>query len=525
MDSQKCTQAGSFLVKLCLLIIVITSSSCAAILNGRYQKVTIKHDKKSTLYVDGEKAKKRSGKYLLERDRLPKQLTLKREGYKDVNMTVMQHKRPFLYYLSWFPFGTFYLIPPLLDRGPRSYDFDRIVDIKDKPRSFTERDSLSKQMMLNNVAVKLTGSDIQYRYFPTYKSFKNKGAKVKAEKGDKDEKIELENTIFVNLMNKVLKEKGYIDTTNRVFVKSYMNNITLDATVVNYTVHNVSNFVYEKYGGMVYVDVKIKWDVLDFYKESIFSLTTSSTSGQFAITDYTKRSEVTYEAVKDAMEFGLIEFFNEKKVIDILHDKGVELVESSFDEITLTSSASFASTVPEAVKSSVTIMTKEGHGSGFAISEDGYIVTNYHVVSDTNQLKVVLNDLSEHSVKIVRASKIADLALLKINHHFDHPLRISEMKTYDLATDVFAVGTPTSQDLAQTVSKGIVSGIRTVDSGAKLIQTDASINGGNSGGAIITKESIVLGVVSSKLIGTGIEGVAFGIPAYEILERLKVRVP
>lgn len=86
------------------------------------------------------------------------------------------------------------------------------------------------------------------------------------------------------------------------------------------------------------------------------------------------------------------------------------------------------------------------------------------------------------------------------------------------------MGTPTAEDLSQTISKGIISGIRKTDGDKKLIQTDASINAGNSGGAIIDKDGLVIGVVSSKLKGFGIEGVAFGIPSYEIFERLKINI-
>ena len=211
-----------------------------------------------------------------------------------------------------------------------------------------------------------------------------------------------------------------------------------------------------------------------------------------------------------------------EKVKDLFYDKSEADKEKSFEEIYIKNPADYVDNLNKAVQSTLTIKTKDKFGSGFVISEDGYIITNYHVVSDTSDLKVVLNDNSEHNAEVIRVSKIYDMALLKIDADGLVPFKINDSEYIEIASEVYAVGTPSAEDLSQTISQGIVSGVRDFND-SKLIQTDASVNNGNSGGPLVLKDGMVIGIVSAKLKGFGVEGVAFGIPAYEIFDRLKIR--
>ncbi len=134
-----------------------------------------------------------------------------------------------------------------------------------------------------------------------------------------------------------------------------------------------------------------------------------------------------------------------------------------------------------------------------------------------------MNNNKEYDFDIISFNKEHDLALIKIKASNLLPFKIQKSKDIEVASEIYAVGTPASKNLAQTVSKGIISGVRDVDD-SKLIQIDASVNSGNSGGAIIDKQGIVIGVVMSKLMGVGVEGVAFGIPAYEIFDQLNIDI-
>jgi S1-C subfamily serine protease len=513
--------------KVQVLVFFITAllllNSCASILNSRYQKITInKENEKDEILINDEVAETKKGKYLFRRDLSPKQITIRSEGFRDQNMVIMAHKKSPLFILSWIPFGLL-IYPPFMDNGEKAWNYDSTPLTYSKKPILEAKSADSKEIRINKVSVELEQDSIKSRYFPSYKTYLRKEEKIDVKGLDSGEEINIKNTIFTNVLNKLLKDKGYIDTTNNALKNSYLDNLLINATVNSYAVHHIANRYYSRFGGMVYIDLSVDWEVLDYYENTIYSHTTTSRSSEFAILDYDKKDVVVNKAIKDAMEGGLTEFIKSEKVNHLLYDKSEIEKESTMEEITILKSDSCVSTISQGVKSTLTITSKNGFGSGFIISSDGYIVTNYHVVSNPTDLKVVLNDKSEKEVEVIRVSKIYDLALLKIDAKDLVPYKINPSKDVEIATEIFAVGTPSAQDLSQTISKGIISGIRNTGD-TKLIQTDASINNGNSGGPLINKNSEVIGVVSSKLKGFGIEGVAFGIPAYEILEKLKITI-
>lgn len=496
-------------------------SSCASLLNSRYQKVNITTDPGTEVLVNGQEPRTKKGLILLERDRLPKQITVKRDGYKDENVTVMQNKKSPLYIMSVIPFGIL-LYPMLYDVGEKAFDYEKEITVANDTKLVSKKLDDAKNIQLEKVSADIPGNEMRYRYFKTYKEYIKKKDRTGTKPSGDEDGLTLENTIFANLLNDILKEQGYIDTTKRVLKSSYLTNLKINATAKKYTLHQVSSNVYAMYGGMMYAEISVDWDVLDFYGETIHSLTTSSTSGEFAYRNADLKGDAMNSALKDAMEHGLIAFMKDEKVQELLLDRGEENRENEFEAIPIPPSHNYVSDLGEAVKSSVTIKTNEGHGSGFVVSSSGHIITNYHVLTDTAGLKVIGNDKKEYSVAIERISKIHDLALLKIEENNYKPFRLDTNREIEIAKDIYAVGTPRAEDLSQTISKGIISGVRDNGPDAKLIQTDASINSGNSGGAIVDKNGVVVGVVSSKLFGFGVEGVAFGIPAYEIGDRLKL---
>ena len=139
---------------------------------------------------------------------------------------------------------------------------------------------------------------------------------------------------------------------------------------------------------------------------------------------------------------------------------------------------------------------QEGVGSGFVISQDGYILTNNHVVDDADQIKVKLANGKEYEGKVVGRDPKTDLALVKIDGASDlQPLNLGNSEDLKVGSWVVAVGSPFG--LEQTVTAGIVSAKgRVIGSGPydNFIQTDASINPGNSGGPLINMKGEVIGI-------------------------------
>lgn len=159
----------------------------------------------------------------------------------------------------------------------------------------------------------------------------------------------------------------------------------------------------------------------------------------------------------------------------------------------------------------------QSSGSGIIISSDGYIVTNNHVVSGATKLKVTLNTLDEYDAKLIGTDPQTDLAVIKIEASGLTAAVLGNSSDVEVGEVAIAIGNPLGQELAGTVTTGIISATNrnvTVD-GVEytLLQTDAAINNGNSGGALVNAYGEVIGINSVKMSSTGVEGLGFAIPS------------
>ncbi|MDR1821070.1 MAG: trypsin-like peptidase domain-containing protein [Oscillospiraceae bacterium] len=165
--------------------------------------------------------------------------------------------------------------------------------------------------------------------------------------------------------------------------------------------------------------------------------------------------------------------------------------------------------------------TEQGtvYGSGFIISEDGYILTNYHVIENASQndseVVVTMNDGAEYTAKIVGYEKDNDVAVLKIEAKGLPFASIGNSDLLIVGNQVYVVGNP--QMLNYTMTEGIVSALNrqitiSSDITINMFQTSAAVNSGNSGGPIFNSKGEVVGIVSAKYKETGVEGLGFAIP-------------
>jgi len=162
-------------------------------------------------------------------------------------------------------------------------------------------------------------------------------------------------------------------------------------------------------------------------------------------------------------------------------------------------------------------------GSGVILSADGIVVTNYHVVGDATEIRVVLNDRREFDAQVMLSDQEADLAVLRLEGAEDMPfLALRDSSEVEVGELVLAIGNPFG--VGQTVSSGIVSGL--ARSGAAVgnargyfLQTDAAINPGNSGGALIDVNGRLIGVNTRILTRSGgSNGIGFAIPTNLVAE-------
>ena len=171
--------------------------------------------------------------------------------------------------------------------------------------------------------------------------------------------------------------------------------------------------------------------------------------------------------------------------------------------------------------------TLSSSGTGFVYKIEGnnaYIITNHHVIDSANSVKVKFTNDNVENVDLVASDKYADIAVLKLDK--DKIISVAELGSTEkarLGDTVFTIGGPLSDEYSWTVTRGIVSGkdrlvevnvsnSSSADWVMSVIQTDASINSGNSGGPLANANGEVIGVTNMKLISSGVEGMGFAIP-------------
>jgi hypothetical protein len=183
--------------------------------------------------------------------------------------------------------------------------------------------------------------------------------------------------------------------------------------------------------------------------------------------------------------------------------------------------SSFKEALRYATEAVVTIETSRGLGSGFFVAANGMLLTNQHVVEDQANVIVRLKSGAAFTGKVLKRNTAMDLALVQIPADSLPCLSFAPPEAAEIGDDVWAIGTPLEKTLNQTVTKGIISGIREV-AGKVLLQTDVSINPGNSGGPLIDQQGRVVGITTMKMSGKGIEGLSFGIPVRTAAEGLNL---
>jgi serine protease Do len=219
-----------------------------------------------------------------------------------------------------------------------------------------------------------------------------------------------------------------------------------------------------------------------------------------------------------AEEPGLVEQMREHYGTGLALSKGGEVSIATPIPIPFASRKEMMSALVKAV---VTIQTEKGHGSGFIISNDGYIITNEHVVGKEAVVRIKMQQGFTLDAQVLKTNKDFDLALLKVQASELPALAIGDDKGLMLGEEIFAIGTPLDATLGQSVSRGILSGHRELDERFYL-QTDVSINPGNSGGPLIDETGKVVGVATMKISGKGLEGLGFGVPISVALQMLNI---
>ena len=190
-------------------------------------------------------------------------------------------------------------------------------------------------------------------------------------------------------------------------------------------------------------------------------------------------------------------------------------LEKKIGTIQAQTSADFSGIVKDVVKSVVTVKTDVSQGSGFIVSDNGFVVTNAHVLVGASAANVITSDKEVKKVILIAYDRNLDIALLKIQGVFD-PLEFESSDNVEIGEKVIAIGNPLG--LSFSVSEGIVSGKNRVGQNnlPAYIQTDAALNPGNSGGPLINTRGKVIGINNFKVQGG--ESLGFALESDYIIE-------
>lgn len=538
-------------------------SSCAALfVPGKQNFQIITGDKQSEVFISGEKEGKGKKVNVKKAKRTGmKEVVVRVPQHKDYHKVIVAEKRdPLFWVFLPFDIATVYpLLSTTFAALPKYFKFDDQISIKN-PHAYPVRTEDEKMIKFHSTKVKMEDATKDYskflfKYEPDLeaelesvkKERENAQLKEKMKKQKKgndketldnneENKIDLSDSKFSASMYNTLKKAGYIDTTGNVLINK--NNVLgLEAVIVGgeevrayYKSLAVSPVV-----SMLTVKLEMDWLLKNEYNQIIDSIRISEKSDEYLEYYYRYNTasnvdiELSSNAIADAVSNSLLQLFkNEDFKKHLKLDKSEKPVQET---ITINKPKSIVKNTKDALQSAVIVKNKDGkgHGSGFAISNDGYVLTNFHVVAgrkagDYKDVVAVLPNGSEADLEVVRVDPTNDLALLKVNAKFNKAFLLTDVKKYDLLDQVFTVGAPASVDLGNTLTTGVLSSERKSD-GIDKIQLNMSVSPGNSGGPVFDNETGVLhGVISSKIVGNNTEGIAFAVPSHNIMKNMYLEV-
>ncbi|MFT5584709.1 MAG: serine protease Do, partial [Cognaticolwellia sp.] len=201
-----------------------------------------------------------------------------------------------------------------------------------------------------------------------------------------------------------------------------------------------------------------------------------------------------------------------------------ETSEQSFDELTLKACPSeplkLPKELPKAKSSVLLVKSGSGVGTGVTVSPDGFALTAAHVVVGQEKVEVRTSSGVTFEATVVRVDNQKDVALLHLPGS-GYPCTSGRDASAEVGEDLWAIGNPMGEELSFSVTKGLVSGLRTFNDNA-FIQTDAPINPGYSGGPLLDTKGYLLGIISWKIAATGFEGLSFGVPLDALEQSLNI---
>lgn len=507
----------------------------------RKQTVTVQAtDKKAKLYVNNKLVTDTyKGAVKLHKLTGTHQIMVRKEGHFDHYDVVRPERRNPLGTVFLTVESSLLLLPVLLIEVPYSdvtLRYPRVINIKPGV-AYKKRKQNQKYAHLVHFGIMLRNDELDLPEYTLVNNHKTEGLMMDTSKSPifyraqlptpsgfrmtEGRKLDFDDTELRDHLNSLFMKFGHIDTVNEVF-KDELNTLKIEGYITGggrYTLDDKGKLFYFQR-----LRLDVKWYLLDSYGERVDSIEIFQLSDKFArnlsYQPFNKPHDYLKTMVRNALDLNFLKLYGHSKFQR--HLKIDTVRKTNFTPLEIEAPQTPVQNTQEALQASVTIKNKYGgHGSGFAITNNGYILSNYHIIAPQknhkipDSVQVVLNNKEVINAKVVRYDKRNDLLLLKANRQFTKAFTLSDQKCFDRMMKVYTVGAPGSSELSQTTTMGLLSNER-ITQYHHLLQVNMNLNFGNSGGPLFDQEGNLHGIISSKLVGEATEGIAFAIPAYLI---------
>jgi S1-C subfamily serine protease len=318
---------------------------------------------------------------------------------------------------------------------------------------------------------------------------------------------EVNSRLYKSHFIKLLKDNGYsiIDSELQIFsgMKRQPEKLQIAAVIKEIKVNRCFRRRTEREAEVADY-IKIEWKVFDPLNREIIYETVTEGSSRETYDRHTPK-EVQLGGV-GAFRSAISNLLAKSDFATVLSGKTTEKAspQSAVLPINLSytnSKKSFSDQVDQLKAGTVTIRSAHGHGSGFAISNKGYVLTNAHVVGKADEVMIIAGE-QQSRAHTVRRDFRRDVALLKLNEDISLPTQSLAKNGIGVGQTIYLIGTPLDERLGYTITRGIISAERKMDDGQRYYQTDAAVNSGNSGGPAINEHGEVVGIAVSGLFNS-----------------------
>lgn len=311
-----------------------------------------------------------------------------------------------------------------------------------------------------------------------------------------------ENDIFKNsqiLFNKHLRQLGVnIPKYNSTDIEIASSIYFLDAEIYDLSISIDNLFSFSMPYPVKYtLNSSIKWYLTNSFNDTIGIYLTSSASTFFH--DFFVSGTPLISKKSEFIKKNCSDLLQNKEFTDIITNPPTKIIDIDYDSAINVIANKKVKNIKEAIKSVVTVSHEKGHGSGCYISNDGYILTNYHVISDCSNLKIIDYKGNTYPAEIIRVSEEYDAALIKAECKNEFAFSIEDSIIVNNNDTVYTIGSGIDIKLKNSISRGKIKEILIVGL-RRYYVTNAMVNPGNSGGASANSNGQLTGLVTAKSI-------------------------